>query len=233
MIYDEITVHKNRISFNVIDDKIFHQPIEYDFWGQYDSWENQTFNIFDKFLSKDKDFLDIGAWVGATSLYSTFLSRKVVCVEPDKVAFSFLERNMKINNINNHIGINKALSNEKELRISEVNFWGSSMTRVSGSGIGDLVETISFPDLISIGDYSLIKMDIEGYEEIIIPSIVDILKKLRIPILISFHEPFFNNKKNTVKNLISLLSFYKNILNDDFSEIDMNNLPQFSSYIFF
>ena len=233
MIENEIIVNKNNITFNVIDDKIFHQPIGYDFWKQYDSWENQTFNIFDKFLFKDKDFLDIGAWVGATSVYASFLSKKVICVEPDKIAFSFLEKNMSINNIDNHSLINKALSNQKELRISEVNFWGSSMTRVSNSGIGDLVETISFPDLISMGDYSLIKMDIEGYEEIIIPSIVDVLKNLKIPILISFHEPFFNNKKNTVKNLISLLSFYDNVLNDDFSKIDMDNLPQFSSYIFF
>ncbi len=82
-----ILVKKNNISFTVEDSKELHQDVGYNFWlEKYSSWEPGTFKVLDQYLSKDKDYLDIGAWVGPTAIYGSFISRKVVAVEPDPVA---------------------------------------------------------------------------------------------------------------------------------------------------
>ena len=63
----------------------------------FSTWEEETFDVFDKYLKKDKQFLDIGAWVGTTALYASRLSSYVVCVEADPVSVKKLQ-----NNINNN-----------------------------------------------------------------------------------------------------------------------------------
>lgn len=226
-------VYKNSFSFDVIDDKIFHQPVGYDFWGQYSSWETNTFNIFDKFLKKDKCFLDIGAWVGATSIYAAQLCDKIYCIEPDPVAFNFLQQNLTLNNITNAKMYNNALAYERGVFLSEVDFFGSSMSRCSHDSGSLLVSGLKLEDIIFDEKFSLIKMDIEGYESVCLPNMVSTLREIKVPIYISFHQSFFPNKEKSVQELINLLNFYEHIVDDSFCEIDYNNLNGFGSYLFF
>jgi len=52
-----------------------------DFWkNEYPTWEKETFTIFDKYLNKDKLFIDIGGWIGATTMYGARKSKHVYSI---------------------------------------------------------------------------------------------------------------------------------------------------------
>lgn len=230
-----ILVKKNNISFTVEDSKELHQDVGYNFWlEKYSSWEPGTFKVLDEYLSKDKDYLDIGAWVGPTAIYGSFISRKVVAVEPDPVAHKILQKNIEINSIKNIDVINKAASKLENAFLEPSNFFGDSMTRVSERSNGsNSIETIGLDELISMGDFSLIKIDIEGHEFSLIKEYIDTLNICKMPLLLSVHGPFFGNGETLMRNLLNDLSNVKSILNEDGEEIDKKTITNsFGSYLF-
>ena len=62
------------------------------FWEKFnENWEPQTLNFFKRNLVKGRDYLDIGAWVGPTSLIATALGAgKVKIIEPNPMNFFHL-----------------------------------------------------------------------------------------------------------------------------------------------
>jgi FkbM family methyltransferase len=229
-----ISVKKNNINFNVVEQKSIDVITDWNFWGEeYEKWEPETFKILDLFLSKEKDFLDIGAWVGPVSLYASFVARNVISVEPDTTAFSLFEQNVELNNIKNITPINKACSFREKLYMDAKVGWGSSMTTSmeKESSTTQEVDCISVDDLLKLGSFSLIKIDIEGYEESIIPECIESIRD--IPLYLSFHLPFFK-KENSVKKLAESLSQYHYVYNENFEQVSIDEFSgrHFSSYLF-
>jgi FkbM family methyltransferase len=230
-----ILVNKNNISFTVEDSEELHQDVGYNFWSEkYSSWEPGTFKVLDSYLSKDKDYLDIGAWVGPTAIYGSFLSKKVVAVEPDPIAHKILQKNISLNSISNIDVINKAASKLESAFLESSNFFGDSMTRVSERNTGDhSIETIGLDELMSMGNFSLIKIDIEGHEFSLIKEYKDVLSQNKIPLLLSVHSPFFADGQTLMNTLLDNLSDVKSILNEDGEEIDRKLITNsFGSYLF-
>src|ERR1700733_3276510 len=87
-----------QIIFRNISYQVDPRPFEFE-WSYINSakWENETFNIFDHFISKDDTVIDIGAWAGALTLYMANLAKKVYAIEPDPAIFSSLENNVQLN----------------------------------------------------------------------------------------------------------------------------------------
>jgi len=229
-----IAVKKNNINFNVVEQQEIDTVTDWDFWtDHFDDWEPETFRILDLFLNNQNDFLDIGAWVGPVSLYASFLSRNVISVEPDTTAFSFLEQNIALNNINNINAINKACSSKDKIYMDARVCWGSSMTTSleEKSDNSREIDCISVNDLLKLGSFSLIKVDIEGYEESIIPECIKLIKD--IPLYLSFHLPFFR-KENSVEKLIESLNEYHYVYNENLEQVSVNEFSgrHFSSYLF-
>jgi FkbM family methyltransferase len=230
-----ILVNKNNISFTVEDSEELHQDVGYNFWSEkYSSWEPGTFKVLDSYLSKDKDYLDIGAWVGPTAIYGSFLSKKVVAVEPDPIAHKILQKNISLNSISNIDVINKAASKLESAFLESSNFFGDSMTRVSERNAGsNAIETIGLDTLISMGDFSLIKIDIEGHEFSLIKEYIDVLNECKIPLLLSIHALFFGNGETLMKDLLNDMSSVKSVLNEDGEEINKETISNsFGSYLF-
>lgn len=235
LMQNNISVTKNNVSFLVEDSKELHQDVGYNFWlERYSSWEPGTFKVFDSYLSKDKDYLDIGAWVGPTAIYGSFLSRSVIAVEPDPVAFKILEKNISLNSIENIQTLNKAASKLEQVFLEPTKFFGDSMTRVSENSLGsNAVGGIALDVLISMGDFSLIKIDIEGYEFSLVREYVNVLNRSKIPLLLSVHGPFFSNGDTLMKDLLHDLREVKSILSENGEEIDRETIVNsFGSYLF-
>lgn len=230
-----LTVQKRNISFTVEDSQELHQEKGYNFWKEkYSSWENETFNFLDKFLSKEKDYLDIGSWVGPTVIYASHLCRNAIAIEPDPVAYRILNTNISLNDISNIRTINKAVSIFENSFMSESKFFGDSMTRVSSnSNNGTPIETIGLDDLISMGDFSLIKMDIEGSEFDVIPYYSSLLEEKKIPLYLSVHGPFFQDGQEKTSALIKSLSSAKEVYSENGDRIDIREISNnFGSYFF-
>jgi len=180
------------------------------FWKNiYTYWENDSFNIFDKFLDKNKIFIDIGSWIGTTSIYGCRKSNHVYCIEAENEAFNDLSLNLELN-CNNYTLINKAIYNVDniDVKFGKNKFLVDSKLNDSTSQIYDendisseinYVKTITFQNIINnyninINEISLIKVDIEGGEEFILFDLYCVHLCYKTPIYISFHYSWWKDK---------------------------------------
>lgn len=202
------------------------------FWKQiYPNWENETFDIFDKYLNKEKQFLDIGAWVGVTCLYASRLSSYVVCVEADPVSVKKLQYNINTNLLDTNIIIeDSAIYHESSNVIFGPNKFSltsqlnDSMSQIKLNKTNDsdiLTKTITLDEIIkkySLNNLSLIKVDIEGGEEYILNDLLDYSYLKNIPVYISFHYDWWLDKN--LDRFMHLQSNHKNqIINNPFTSI--------------
>jgi FkbM family methyltransferase len=178
------------------------------FWENvFSNWESETFAVFDKFLQKDKIFIDIGGWVGTTCMYGSRKSREVFCVEADTVSFECLKANCSTNCVENYTLINNAIYNvdDVDVNFGRNSYRSDSLINDSTSHIQQAsddtyqIRTITIDSIvrkygINLSDVSLIKVDIEGGEEYILEDLYKIYKEYKVPLYIGFHLIWWKNK---------------------------------------
>jgi FkbM family methyltransferase len=187
------------------------------FWNDiYSTWENDTFEILDKFLNKDKIFIDIGAWIGPTSIYGSRKSKHVFSIEADNLSFYDLSFNLYNNCDKNYTLINKAIYNidNIEIKFGKNKFLTNSNFNDSTSHIYDIdihnidsgnnhnfyfIQTITLKNIINNynidpSEISLIKVDIEGGEENILNDLYHLNLQYNVPLYISFHYDWWKDK---------------------------------------
>ncbi|WAS95658.1 FkbM family methyltransferase [Nannocystis punicea] len=180
------------------------------FWERVNAghWEPHTFDVFDRFLTPNRSCLDIGAWIGPTTLYAAQLARRVHAIEPDSVAHAALAVN---------VAENPALRERIVLhrqciapRSGPVELYAGGMYHGEASAFGDsmsgMVATAHRPGQPScrvdgvalaeflvnhaIDDCGFIKMDVEGGEYSLIPGRWRELAAFGMPTAyVSFHAP--------------------------------------------
>jgi FkbM family methyltransferase len=210
-----------------------------DFWvNTYTNWENETFEIFDRFLNKNKIFIDIGGWIGTTSMYGSRKSKHVYTVEADKKSFEDMSLNCKNNCEQNYTLINNAIYNVDniEIKFGKNKFLNNSKMNDSTSQIYTeeesssefyLIKTITLQSVIENNnikhnDISLIKVDIEGGEEFILNDLYNIHKTYNSPLYVSFHYDWWKDKN--LNRFDFLTEYHKNnILNNPFISILFNS----------
>lgn len=177
-----------------------------DFWKLYadDSWEKETFKVFDRFVNPSYSCVDIGAWIGPTVLYMAGKAKKVYAFEPDRQAFADLVNNINLNEqLKPKITLfDKAVTATAcKMPLYTDNFSGNSISstietrhtlssyEVDGIGVDQL------KDLIDFSDVNLVKVDIEGGEYALIPRLAEFLGSLNTPptLYISLHMPYLFN----------------------------------------
>ena len=191
------------IDNTILDNLYFWQKI-------YPTWESDTFSTFDKYLNKDKVFIDIGAWIGTTSMYGSRKSKHVYAVEADILSVKDLSLNLSNNCINNNYTIiNKAVYNKNNENInfgkntfmsgSKMNDSTSQIHTNKNSEISTQVKTITIKNIISnyninLNEISLIKVDIEGGEENILNDLYKLHSEYQIPLYVSIHFSWWKDK---------------------------------------
>jgi FkbM family methyltransferase len=180
------------------------------FWRDiYRDWEADTFSVLDKYLEKNKIFIDIGGWIGTMAMYGSRKSKHVYSIEADKKAHDDMSKNLKTNCIDNYTTINKVIYNidNIQLKFGKNKFLPNSKMNDSTSQIyrdGEssseyyLAETITIESIIEKyqidpKEIGIIKVDIEGGEENILDDLNRINKKYNIPIYVSFHYTWWND----------------------------------------
>ena len=216
---------KNNCSFLISE----NEPYSMNWFSgnKLDKWETETFHIFEHYKNHKGIYIDIGAWIGPTVLYCANIYEKVIAIEPDPVAISRLKKNINANNFNNIVLIEKGLSSENdttqfggngELGNSEstlliankeeyLSYEGRHTKAHSHNEIVE-IETITIEKLIEQQNIdpqniSLIKMDIEGGEKIVVPSLVNFLNTYKPVFYISLHRCFL--RESDIKQIIDIL----------------------------
>lgn len=186
------------VSFNVISDRTDRY-----FWSWFQSgvWEPETFEVFDRFVTPDTVFLDIGSWIGPTAIYAAHKARRVICVEADPIAADKLRRNISLNpQVASKIEvIEKALSlSDKPVVLASLGQGGDSMSSLlfAGSGKQWTVPTIQPAELLKKAADApvFIKMDIEGGEYLAVPFSAGAWSRPRTSILLSLHPEHIQTK---------------------------------------
>ena len=169
------------------------------FWGKVNrgTWENDTFEAIDDHTDAQTLAIDCGAWTGPTSLYMARRAGLCLSFEPDPVAFGTLSKNRALNSDaawfdRLKIFIEAVHSSGEPIQIS--GFGGNSMTSALNVN-SESSWTVPTPRLQDIlGEYRggfgkvFVKIDVEGGEYDILPSIADVMADKCVSFLISFHH---------------------------------------------
>jgi FkbM family methyltransferase len=179
-------------------------------------WEPETFRVFERWLQPDMIYVDIGAWIGPTVLAASRRVAEVFCIEPDPVAYRFLLTNIALNSITNAHPFNLALSASSGIR-SIADMYNGELGRSSTSLLaGESKKGVRTPALTwsdwrsfaGIDRVDFVKLDIEGGEFELVPSMTDFLRAERPLLYLSVHAPFLpqENQSHALSQLADALS---------------------------
>jgi FkbM family methyltransferase len=208
---------KNRKQIKLYTNQTCHVTSEV-YWKGTSSYEYS--DIFEKLFERCEVFFDVGANIGYYSIMAgiTNPKLKVYAFDPSPGPYHYLSENIRINNLSNVFGFQKALSNQNgkfSFQIA-VNSKYSYLKYNSLGGSGHLagvredpspvsveVEALTLDDFVSsnnIPKIDLIKLDVEEAEHLVIAGSKETLKKSR-PILVC--EVFSGEMLKQIGDLLS------------------------------
>jgi FkbM family methyltransferase len=168
------------------------------FWNKVDAglWEPETLATLKSNLSLQTTFLDIGAWVGPTTLFGAAHAAHVIAVEADPAALSQLRINL---------ALNPALAGKVTLVDRAISAASADVRFGAGRKPGDSMSSALFaqtsattwtspsvtPDelvkMIAPETSLFIKLDIEGGEYALLPAMGPLISRADRGLLLSFH----------------------------------------------
>ncbi len=159
-----LRLHKNRELFFVKKDDTNPNLA---FWRDiYGGWNNELFDLFDNYLSKEKVFIDIGTWITPTAMYGARKAKHTYAIATNVVDTDGLCADMKANCVNYTVIARNDTS----------------------------IEEILTEHAINKADISLINVDIGGEEENILNELYDIHSKYNVPLLICIYYNVWKDK---------------------------------------
>lgn len=201
--------------------RVSDDPNFIDFWRLVDKgqWEGDTLGAICRLNSQSDTFVDVGCWIGPTTLYASTKYSRVVAIEPDPKAFAAVTENVQISQVSNVELHNLAISsNDNGLTIANHSeSGGDSMTSalLVGSGTPELSiiskSLLQMFDDCDIDRRAVMKIDIEGHEfELLMAKQLDTIACRTSAILLSLHPQYlelFANKvpTQTFRRRISVL----------------------------
>jgi len=164
----------------------------------YGEWAQQEIDFFDGILTESSNVIDVGANIGTHTIFFAKKCNKgnVIAIEPQIYIFEMLAANILINGCYNVIPVNAGAASEpgaiKMVNIDpfqgeKVNYGEFKLN--SGAKKGVNTNLIALDSYVDLEPFTLIKLDVEGYEVDVLNGATNLLEK---------HKPFlyieFNNK---------------------------------------
>lgn len=203
----------------------------YLFW-RHKSWEEETFRILERYLDSNHSYIDIGAWIGPTVLYAAHIAKKTYAIEPDPLAFKELKENVSLNpTLQQKISLHEKCINVTtgKARFGTPSMGGDTISslRFGESENAWIVDGVTFDDFVkenAINDCNMIKIDIEGAEAIVLPTMADYLERYKPTLHLSMHPEFFDNPKEDTEKIIDMLKIYKAVYFEGEKKIEVSEL---------
>lgn len=162
-------------------------PVDYpEFAADYANgvWEPETREIVDRYIGPGDLLVDIGAWIGPVARWALDRGGRVVAYEPDPVAYEALVVNCPEADC-----VPAAVDVTARDTVLHNTHWGDSTSRMWTGGWGDTIpiRTVAVSTVLTGIDPALVKIDIEGWESMIIG---EVLRHARCPVWVAWHEPW-------------------------------------------
>jgi FkbM family methyltransferase len=210
----------------------------------FENWECETFDVFDQVKDKDSIAIDIGAWIGTTSIWLSKNFQHVVAVEADYESIKCLQNNLNQSECSNiTIAPKPVMDVTKKVvfgpRGNTLNESISYIKEKSDNPLDYCTYSITFKQLIHDYVYenealkntkiSFIKCDIEGGEENILEDVLHFAYNNNCKVYMSFHVNWWQDKK--IEEFAYLFKYFKTgCLGEDVLEYVKNN--PFGSLLF-
>ncbi len=184
----------NVVTTNYIDAWIYYA-------GDYESFVKKYFKTH---IKPGDTVLDVGANIGFHTLYLAELvgaSGKVIAVEPMPVNFKALEKNIALNNFNQIITINSALSSKNEtinIYLNPTQHNPGAYNLFEEGEKNTLINCVKGDDLLtelSVNKVALIKIDVEGFEFEVLKGLYQTILKDK-PVIIFEYDRNYQLKNN-------------------------------------
>ena len=182
-------------------------------------FEPETVNFFVKEFKKANLFVDIGAHHGYFTCLANYSGvPKVISVEPDRLNFKFLKKNVTQNQyVKNSDLINLAVGETKgELEIfgfgTGVSFrktWGGNVSKRRAIVMMDSLDSLLISEIPL--ENAVVKIDVEGFELLVIKGAINVIKTAKnstffveISLLLDQNESITKQAAPGVEQLISI-----------------------------
>jgi len=179
-----LSLVKEGISFRYKDFHVILNPAR--FSDPDTVFFRETYNFLNV---KDRDVIDVGMNIGDSTIYFALNgARRVIGLEPYPYAFSYAEKNVKLNNLQNVILLNAGYGKDSKIIVDDGKISsGESSLEASNKG-GKEIQIYSLKTLLNVYEIEdgILKMDCEGCEYNLLDEDEDILKRLRM-IQIEYH----------------------------------------------
>ncbi|MEX1131731.1 MAG: FkbM family methyltransferase [Flavobacteriales bacterium] len=186
----------------------FHVAGDLAFWEKMGNgtWEPETLQFLDRTITPDSVFIDIGAWIGPTSLFAASKGAKCHSFEPDPVAFAKFKNNIATNGSEitqritaNNVAVTSHGETVQLFTRFEFGDSGSSLLdRLKAEGSSVSVGSIKLMDYIrqnGLTRIDLVKMDIEGGEFQLLPELRQVLTQYKPVLFLALHPHYLVESK--------------------------------------
>ena len=208
-------------------------------------FEMNVYHIVNKLQENKRNIvIDIGANVGTASIpICAIKNYELIAVEPSKENASILLKNIFLNNLRSKIYIcalgEKTDSKYTKLFINKGNTGANSIIKGWNPSVNYLdsqqfeyVESKSFDQIIDQGRVEIdkvlvVKIDVEGMEELVLRGSCNFLKLNTDPIILEYRRDMFLNYLD--KDLINIIEFLENYGYSIYSLNENGNLGYFDS----
>lgn len=168
----------------------FPTPWSRTMWIEPDYWSEQD-DFFYSYIQKNDKIIDVDANIGTITLtcaMKTGKEGKVYSIEPNPVIYKYLQNNIKLNHMNNIKTFNNAVGDKKgtvlfsiirsdgQSKIIEKGFVKDPVIQ-QGKKIKVPIRTIDDLEIDEL-EFSLMKIDVEGYEKFVIHGAKNLIKKI-------------------------------------------------------
>jgi len=152
-------------------------------------WEEYMHRVFEKYITKDSIVLEGGCHIGTHTLKLASLCNHLYAFEPLPASNKLLDYNIKTNNINNVtlfcLGLSDKIGETQYSWISEGNpgsagLDNNPMGKPQNTGVNNIIKvTLTTIDTLNLDKLDFIKLDVEGYESLVISGGINTIQKCK------------------------------------------------------
>jgi FkbM family methyltransferase len=162
-----------------------------------------TYLINNNIIDKDKNIIDLGAWIGDNSIpWAKNINGIVYAIDPSKDNCDYINEMNKLNNINNMLIIKAVISDsEKMISTDSENLHHCSFT--NNDSLGYKLQSFSLDTLYKqkiIKNIGYIHLDVEGMENLVIYGSTNLIDELK-PI-ITFEQHLDTDNYSQICNFL-------------------------------
>jgi FkbM family methyltransferase len=180
--------------------------------------------FLENFINESDNIIEGGTNIGSHTIPLSKFNKngKYFCFEPQFDIYNILSQNILLNNRTNVIPYNYALGEENSIvryKSSGLDYKNRGGFTIPTDNTNDydcslhIKPITDFDDIMSLDKIKLIKLDIEGYEPIVLKTMKDLIMKHKPILFVEYNDMTFKDIVNIIKSFDYSLYYFNTLCN--------------------